>query len=211
MTQLDLPNEILFMIADRLPNYASISALMRTDCRRYHLLREYLYDQISGNEKNNTLNWAAKTGRENPVREMIRRAGDFLLDDPQEDSTSSEPRTRQWLCVAFDNAAGNGHARIVRLLLERLPSALNTSQGYNDSPLRKAAANGHPESVKVLLKHSADIPPNAINGLGINRLSGRRFRRQFGPPNSFSFSRALTKRSVTDRKRSYESCWQTHM
>jgi ankyrin repeat protein len=180
MTQIDLPNEILFMIAEHLPNHASISALMRTDCRRYHLLREYLYDQISGNEKNNILNWAAKKGLENTVREMIRRGGDFLLDTPLHlDSTSSKPRTRQWLCVAVDNAAENGHAKIVRLLLERQPSALNSRSGYNDSPLRKAAANGHSETVQVLLKHSANIPPSAMNDLG------------FGPPSSFDFSRAL--------------------
>lgn len=180
MSHIDLPNEIFSMIAQHLPNHASISALMRTDRRMYQLLRKYLYDQLSGNEKNYLLNWAAKHGHEKLVREMLRRGGDIrfhtssYLDNPR-----SEPEFRQWLSTAICDAAENGHASIVRLLLERQPSALNQRSGYNDSPLIKAATNGHAEAVKVLLKHSANIPPDAICDLG------------FGPPTSFDFSRVL--------------------
>jgi ankyrin repeat protein len=81
--------------------------------------------------------------------------------------------------MAICDAAENGHTSIVRLLLGRQVSALNKCAGYDDRPLLNAAANGHAETVKVLLKHSANIPPNAVSELG------------FGPPTSFDFSRVL--------------------
>ncbi|KAJ5369260.1 uncharacterized protein N7496_009020 [Penicillium cataractarum] len=180
MSLFDLPNELYFIIAQHLPDHASRSALMRTDRRRYNLLREYIYDQISGNEKNETLNWAAKHGFENVVRAMLRRGGDIRVDRHSYlDNWDRQPHPRQWIFMALEDAARNGHARILKLLLDHQPSALNMRSGYNDSPLVKAAANGHSEAVMVLLDHSANIPSNAINELGI------------GPPSSFDFSNAL--------------------
>lgn len=180
MSHIDLPNEIFFMIAEHLPNHASISALMRTDRRRYHLLRDYLYDQISGNKKNDTLNWAAKHGFENIVRAMLQRDGDIRLDRiPYLNSTTSEPQPRQCLGLAIDDAAENGFVSIVRLLLARQPGALNTRSGYDDKPLMKAAAKGHAQTVKALLEHSATIPPNTLSEFG------------FGPPTTLDFSRVL--------------------
>lgn len=180
MSQIDLPNEIFFMIAQHLLTPASISALMRTDRRRYHLLRDYLYDQIIGNEKNETINWAAKHGFENIVRAMLRRGGDILVDKPSYLDETSGPISRQWLYIAIENAAENGHTQIVKLLLERQPSALNMRSGYDTTPLRRAAGNGHAETVKFLLEHSANIPSTAISGLG------------FGPPRSFDFGGVLS-------------------
>lgn len=180
MSNIDLPNEIFFMIAQYLPTSASISALMRTDRRRYYLLRDYLYDQIAGNEKNHTLNWAAKHGFERLVQEMLQRGGDMWIEKASYlSSVDHKPGPRQWLSIAIGNAAENGHASILRELLKRQPSALNMRSGYNDRPLISAATNGHAETVKMLLEHSANIPPDAISGLG------------FGPPKSFDFSQTL--------------------
>lgn len=82
-------------IAQHLPDHASVSALMRIDRRRYDLLREYLYDQISGNKKNETLNWAAKHGFENIVRAMLQRGGDIRVDKLSYlDNWDREPRPR---------------------------------------------------------------------------------------------------------------------
>lgn len=78
--------------------------------------------------------------------------------------------------MALEDAAGNGHARVLKLLLDHQPSAMNMRSGYRDSSLVKAAANGHAEAVMVLLEHSANIPSNAISEDG------------FGPPSSFDFS-----------------------
>jgi hypothetical protein len=111
---------------------------------------------------------------------MLQREGDIRLHTPSHlDTPRAKPELRQWLITSISDAAENGHASIVRLLLERQPSALNQCSGYNDSPLIKAATNGYAETVKVLLKHSANIPPDAISELG------------FGPPSSFDFSRVL--------------------
>ncbi|KAJ5151386.1 uncharacterized protein N7482_010638 [Penicillium canariense] len=180
MSSIRLPNEIFFMIVQHLPTQRSILALMRTDRRMYHLLREYLYDRTTGNEKNKALNWAAKRGLEDLVRAMLRRGGDIRMDkDTFWHTKNSEPRPRRWLSMAISDAAENGHASIVSLLLERQPSALNMRSGYDDWPLRKAAARGHAETVKILLNHSANIPHDEINDSG------------FGAPTSFNFSPAL--------------------
>jgi ankyrin repeat protein len=53
-------------------------------------------------------------------------------------------------------AASQGHAEIVRLLLEQGADA-NTLSGEHDSPLQVATSEGHAEIVRLLLDAGADL------------------------------------------------------
>jgi ankyrin repeat protein len=57
---------------------------------------------------------------------------------------------------ALTGAVANGHAAIVKWLLEHGAQA-NYRYGPGHSPLLEAAANGHLEIVKMLLEHGADL------------------------------------------------------
>ena len=60
-------------------------------------------------------------------------------------------------------AAQNGHARIVKLLLQS-GCDVNLKDGKGSTPLHVSAAKGHAEVVRLLVNHGSDT--NAMNNLG---------------------------------------------
>ena len=64
MFLLDLPNELLLSIADRLELERDINAFARTNRRLYYLLNAYLYRHNMQKFGGSALLWAAEHGRE---------------------------------------------------------------------------------------------------------------------------------------------------
>ncbi|CAD5117061.1 DgyrCDS5882 [Dimorphilus gyrociliatus] len=133
---------------DRYSNTALHAAAEKGFLRCVKLLLENNADIDAKNEEEQTpLHLAAKAGKTNVVRELVRVGGKRVVDDEDEDSNTP-----------LHLAALAGNSKVAQVLIEANAniSARNTSQW---TPLDCAAAKGWPKTCTVLLENDAPVDP----------------------------------------------------
>lgn len=146
---LDLPIEILLMIADDLDT-RDIGSFLRTARRYASILDSHLYKRAHSHicaDGNSVLGWAAKRNQAPVTRKLLRKARDAPI--PLEAKSKA-------LCLA---AEAGSHC-IIELLVDAgadPSSAIDMGRGSTCSALQLAAENGHETAADLLLKMGADI------------------------------------------------------
>lgn len=112
-----------------------------------------IYDHTLGSSRNSVILWACQNGREDIVRAMLERNGEFGYRDWKDfDLVSAEPTSDLHLPLRF--AAWYGHVEIIRVLLDWNIDTIR----YDLRALRTAVTHGHTEAVRVLLEYSWKLP-----------------------------------------------------
>ncbi|OQE18598.1 hypothetical protein PENSTE_c017G07537 [Penicillium steckii] len=149
-----LPNEIILPITQYL-NHRAIAGLMRVNRNLYNLLKgDLIYDRTPGSSRNGIIIWASQHGREDVVRAMLERQGEFGRRDWNDFGLitgKSEPTSE--LQEPLRIAAWSGHVRIIKLLLDW--DILIIRNDLQSLPF--AVGCGRLEAVKVLLEYSAKV------------------------------------------------------
>lgn len=134
-------------------------------------------------EEQTPLHLAAKAGKTNVVRELVRIGGKRVVDDEDEDSNTPlhlaalagnskvagvlidagadicARNTSQW--TPLDCAAAKGWPKTCTILLEN-DAPVDPKDRIKSTPLHLASARGHCSVVHVLLKWKADIQERQI-------------------------------------------------
>lgn len=159
MAFLDLPNEVVLLVATHLEYAYEINALCCTSRRLHELLNPVLYKYSHAQQNGGyVVEWAAINGLVSTTR-LILEAG-------------APPNACGWMVKQpFALAATHGHSEIIELLYEHgvepcptdndwkhhrdeEPDVLDCEEGH---PLSMAAANGHVSVVSLLLKHGVPV------------------------------------------------------
>ncbi|KAJ5381725.1 uncharacterized protein N7496_004153 [Penicillium cataractarum] len=146
---LDLPIEIILMIADTLDT-RDVSSFLRTARRYARILDPHLYQRARSHicaDDNSVLGWAAKRNQAPVIRKLLRKTMDAPI--PLEAKSKA-------LCLA----AEAGSHDIIKPLVDAgadLSSALDMGRSSTCSPLQLAAGNGHEKAARALLAMGADI------------------------------------------------------
>lgn len=153
---LAVPNEVLYEIAQHLPQRDQIS--LQYTCRAFYLpLRSLLISKY----KDNILIFAAEKNHLNllitalAAGANITYCGRPIWNDIRNGTT------------ALHRAAAGGHTAVITELLRHNPP-LEYHNGNNETPLLTAAINGHQEAVDLLL--AAGCSPNAVRNFNITLL-----------------------------------------
>lgn len=121
-------------------------------------------------EGRTALHHAAFHGKVELVKTLLKRGADVharIADSAYEDRCNHEGdiafASYQWQWVTpIHNAAGQGHASTVKILLDHGADVLAmASQHY--TPLNVAASHGHAEIVRMLWEHGANIRDDAVS------------------------------------------------
>jgi ankyrin repeat protein len=153
MARTHLPNEIILMIAQYLTP-RGIANLMLGNREWYTLLRgDFIFNRTLGSSRNGIILWASQHGREDVVRAMLQRKGEFGYRHWRGFETVSEAASSE-LHLPLRFAAWYGHVGIIKILLDWDISTIR----YDLRALPAAASSGHLEAVKVLLEYSAQLP-----------------------------------------------------
>ncbi|KAE8358625.1 ankyrin repeat-containing domain protein [Aspergillus caelatus] len=142
MHLLQLPNELLQVVADNLSTDADLNALIQTHSRFYHLLETYLLEHNARYGESSALVWAAAHGQIEIAKKSLGAKADA-------------------------NTLGRLHHSIIKLSFRTCPSiALPYDPVYEwdfpdrrcrSTPIMLAAVCGHKEIVELLFHHGADI------------------------------------------------------
>ncbi|KAJ5183834.1 ankyrin [Penicillium capsulatum] len=181
MQLLDLPPEILEIIASKLDSQGSLSAFIQTNRYLYQSFHLYLYsNQILLDRAHKVLQYNAQKQWDSPL--VYRKVGEYLLaaavwlrENPDRrfvDPVYTRPlkkfdpnATQNWPPLAW--AAAKGNEQAIRLLLRLkkkglgmiVPIDVNARDPAYRTPLSYAAEQGHVKIVRLLLQAGAD--PNA--------------------------------------------------
>ncbi|KAL1963470.1 hypothetical protein VTN77DRAFT_8371 [Rasamsonia byssochlamydoides] len=165
---LDLPNELLQLIAKHLDSQRDINAFSRTNRLLYRLVNPLLYQHNIRNFGSPALLWAAKHGREATVHHFLREGAAVQPPCSSAPSYTTPGALRVWVVghsLEFNEqlissplsyAALNGHEALVKLFLEKGVDP-NFSEHHHHTPLSLAAMNGHVSIIKLLLDAGADL------------------------------------------------------
>ncbi|KAK4926362.1 hypothetical protein LTR66_016353, partial [Elasticomyces elasticus] len=146
---LDLPIEILLMIADILDT-RDVSSFLRTARRYAGILDSHLYQRSRTHicvDGNSVLGWAAKRNQASTIRKILSKTSDAPIP-PEKKSRA--------LCLA----AEAGTNCIIKLLVDAgadPSSAIDMGEGQTSSPLQLAAGKSHESAIHMLLAMGADI------------------------------------------------------
>ena len=110
------------------------------------------------------LSWAASQGNEAIVELLMKKRG-IRAGSLDEDGSRGEDGS-----ISLWQAAGNGHAGVVKLLLGYNGVNPNISRGYRETPLLRAAMHGHDQVVMLLLE-SKHVDHNSVDSSGRTPLS----------------------------------------
>lgn len=148
MGLLDLPNEILFVIARLLKYDWNISVLSQVNSSLYLLLNRYLYQHNQRYFQGSLLTWAATKGSQIVARKMLDAGADPLANN------------ESWLALSL--AVENGHAAIIQLFVEQgtVIPAKNFLTSYQ--PLYAAATLGHLSVVRLIIARGELPEPDTI-------------------------------------------------
>jgi ankyrin repeat protein len=151
MSLSNLPTEIICMIGERIPSQADVKAFKMSHQRVYAIpqVQTALYNTTHESRLNNSLLWACEKNNLDLVRAMLRLGADVKCNDD----------TKYHTPLTF--AAAEGHAQIVKFLLEHDPSIVNEEAECGDTALKRAIRKGHLEVVKILLTRP-DLDPFPI-------------------------------------------------
>ncbi|KAG2003902.1 hypothetical protein GB937_009265 [Aspergillus fischeri] len=179
MYLLDLPTEVLVMIAEALQTAHDINTLARTSRSLYSCINYVLYKSDVQNGNGQALIWAARRNKpatakkslqagvkilkkwhRQPLIFALKRGHEaimrLLLDEGVDPDEILFEGSRMETTALY-MAAGNGYDAIVKLLIERGASVnLKKAPGH---PLVIAASNNRKTVVRLLLEKGAD--PNA--------------------------------------------------
>lgn len=155
MALLDLPNELLLLIAQRLDDDYDINALLQTCKQLFLLLNRYLYEHNVRHFHATALEWAAKHGKETTARQALEAGAppNAVYDD-------------EFVPMALPCI--HGHEGIVRLLLDYGigPSSVRGWANFDEEidfsesgdwgySVFLATVHGYESIVKLLLLHRA--------------------------------------------------------
>jgi ankyrin repeat protein len=143
MSLLDLPREILFMIAEELEEKEILQLVCTSQYLHGLLLSEILYKRNIQSSASALL-WCAEKGVESTARQLL------LLNANVNVRSSFYSQTPLILAVR------NRHYPIVELLLD-YKADVNLFETSNATALHSAAENGDEKIVHILLHHGADI------------------------------------------------------
>lgn len=141
MRLLDLPNEILLLIAKSSDYSWDISCFSQVNRRLYFLLDGLAYQHDQRHHDSSLLVWAARNGVVSIARKML-------------DNGAYPLRCHDGEHTAMSLAVMNGHASIIELFLERnipLPKTDFLDPDYD--ALTAAVHEGHAPVVRLIIKH----------------------------------------------------------
>ena len=142
MPFVDLPSELLVLVADHLPQN-SMSSLARTNRNFYSYLNPYLYRHDSKNFGSSALLWAAKSGNKATAQISISEGAKIRV------GTSTRPLSRALLTASL-----HGHGAVVKLLLEDGQVDVNSKDDRGSTSLSVAASCGHDMELKPFLRYN---------------------------------------------------------
>lgn len=182
MHLVDLPVEILLLVADNLPNLRDLSSFVRTNRRIYVVLNEYLYRGAAKNSVS-ALSSMIRKRLEHSVARLLKwtpkvppkHARDQLLHDAVWGKQLGIARQllEHWGTPSLNRqsresylsvAVYNKDTDMLRLLLQH-GFTVNLPNFQNSSPLCEAVHHGSENIVMLLLDHGADIefiPPRSL-------------------------------------------------
>ncbi|KAJ5090296.1 hypothetical protein N7532_008980 [Penicillium argentinense] len=179
---LDLPIEILLMIADILDT-RDVGSFLRTARRYASILDSHLYQRARSHicaDENSVLEWAAKRNQAPVIRKLLRKTRDApipleakskalclaaeagmhciieLLVDAGADLSSAIDMGRSSTCSALQLAAGNGHETAAHILLG-MGADIAATNSIQETALHYAARGGHESVTRLLLERGADV------------------------------------------------------
>ncbi|KAH8422724.1 uncharacterized protein LDX57_000479 [Aspergillus melleus] len=140
----DLPNELLYHIADFL-EYADDASAFSRSCRLfYSLVNDTLVARYAKGHELEAIEHALETGDHVLMENLIDEGVDPLI---------WEKNKRKKLIY---KAAGAGHTELVRLLLDREINDVHGHYVYQEVPLIRALLCGHWETARLLISYGAD-------------------------------------------------------
>ncbi|GIK06564.1 hypothetical protein Aspvir_002214 [Aspergillus viridinutans] len=145
MNLLDLPTEVLAMIAGALQNAKDINSLARTSRALYSCINYVLYKSDVQNESGKALIWAARRNKPATAR-MSLQAGVKTL--------------KQWHRTPLVFALKRGHEAMMRLLLDEgvdPDEILFEGSRMETTALYMAASSGYDAIVKLLIDKGASV------------------------------------------------------
>ncbi|KAL4779767.1 ankyrin repeat-containing domain protein [Aspergillus varians] len=154
MPLLNLPNEILLLVAGQIGSEHDISSFTKT-CQCLHsLLSDFLYRNNIQCFNSSALVWGVRHDRPDIVKRMLDLGAD--VDATEDDQT------------ILETAACYGRLALVKLLLDR-GASYPFMENRPRTPLCAAAAGGHADVVKIFL----DRDESEQDAHGITSLPGR--------------------------------------
>ncbi|KAL2826392.1 ankyrin repeat-containing domain protein [Aspergillus cavernicola] len=138
MALLDLPTDVLLLVADEIESEHDISSFTKT-CRHLNNIRYF---------NSSALFWGARHNRLDTIDRMLHLGAD--VNSTEDDQT------------VLELSACEGRTAVVKFVLGRGASD-GFTEGHPRTPLCAAAAEGHDDVVKILLDHDEskqqqDIP-----------------------------------------------------
>ncbi|KAJ6190416.1 hypothetical protein N7519_000437 [Penicillium mononematosum] len=185
---LDLPIEILLMIADILDT-RDVGSFLRTARRYASILDSHLYQRARSHicaDENSVLGWAAKRNQAPVIRKLLSKTRDApisleakskalclaaeagmhciieLLVDAGADLSSAIDTGRRPTCSALQLAAGNGHEKAVHVLLG-MGADIAVTNSFQETALHYAARGGQEKVTRLLLERGADVTALTIS------------------------------------------------
>ncbi|CAI7579925.1 unnamed protein product [Penicillium pancosmium] len=154
---LELPNELLLMVAEHSMSAKDINNLTSVNSQLYELLNKYLYHYNVHQCGSSGMLWAAENGQEATARKLLREGA-----NPQVETTSNE--------TPLHLAARNGHERLVQLFLCLKNADPDVKDIQQHIPLMWAARNGHDGVVNMLIR-TKNTNINSSDSMGYTSLA----------------------------------------
>ena len=148
MSLLNLPNELILMIAESLEAECEINALVQTNRHLYGLLNLSLYRLNIQQNGSSALLWAAQHGQGTTAKTLINERTREETVKGKIPYVRTVPETNQ---TPLSLAAEHGHESIISILLSQDSLDVNYGDYLGRTPLFCAAKNGHSTIVQLLL------------------------------------------------------------
>ncbi|KAJ5090991.1 hypothetical protein N7532_009675 [Penicillium argentinense] len=161
MSLLDLPPELLGMVACHLHSLATISALMKTSRWLHQFLQQggFLYDRVPANRRDTVLRIACAEGTKKLAHAMLSRGANPTAE-ARHGQNPEEPRS------SIEYAADRGHADIIEMILDH-----DTQIFLADAPsytlkraFDRAIVKGQAQVVRVILDQSKKATSETARG-----------------------------------------------
>jgi ankyrin repeat protein len=158
MRFLNLPNEMIMLVGDRLESEKDIYALLRTNSRFYQTLLSHLYKRNVNCSSSSALSWCVSHGNEGAVSLLLRWGADLQY--------CKAPLPNSW---GFDEDYGSAlhfvtSQTMAKLLLDNGADINGLSQ-HGISALHIAVENGLLGMAKLLLEYGALVGTESENGV----------------------------------------------